>query len=613
MPTSSRPAAGPICLLALGFLLLGAGPARAARPVAAPVPEARLLVIGLPEAQARDFVLQEGAPVGLGVFPDSRNPARFLREVSFGAPAGRDGVRSPLHGRRGNLGLALARGGIVAGSIEGGPPRIRNPLVDAFFVDPAELARLTTARPLRTDAVVLALATASDAARVAAGHEGPLLILGVGRRTPLLVGLCRTSCLASSAGPRSRLLDGGIARRPGIVTPYDLAATVLDVLGVKRPAEGFIGKPLRTRPSRDSAAEIDAIAARLRRDASYAPALTIITVSIALPAVTIGLLLSIAGSGPRRRLGQRLVQAGALTPAGYIPALFIPSGRSEVRAAALALAFVAGFAHPPPDRDRIPRIWVVAAATLAILALAGPLRPGGEPALSLWGDPLVSWRFFGLQNFEAAFIAAGVAVWATLANVPWRALGAAVVLAAAVIGLPQIGANFVGVLTFAFGATLTLFGLVRRRFAWWHAVVAAAVAAAAFTAALLADAGSPVSHGGQAVRTVARGGIRAAEDFMRIRLRLNYNLVRDFPGGFLVAAAVIAFTAGLLWWATRPGEPVRERAAVLGGAAMGLAALILEDSGFLVGTLLWFLTAAAWALVTVSRGGLGRAASPDGR
>jgi hypothetical protein len=143
--------------------------------------------------------------------------------------------------------------------------------------------------------------------------------------------------------------------------------------------------------------------------------------------------------------------------------------------------------------------------------------------------------------------------------------------------------------------------------------VAAAVAAVvAFGLALLADAGSPVSHGGQAVEQVRRGGIGRAFDFVRIRLRLNFDSIRDFPLGYVLFAGLVVLAVALFWWGRSvESPPVRPRVAAVAGAAMALCALFLEDSGFYVGTLLVHATLVAWLLSIARPGGPVTAARSD--
>jgi hypothetical protein len=110
-----------------------------------------------------------------------------------------------------------------------------------------------------------------------------------------------------------------------------------------------------------------------------------------------------------------------------------------------------------------------------------------------------------------------------------------------------------------------------------------------------------VSHGGRAARTIANGGWSAAWDIIERRLRLNAELIRDFTGGPLWVFGLVATSVALIAWAIRDEQaPLRGRVAVLGGTLMALASLVLEDSGFYSGAVLWFVAADAWLLVTLS-------------
>jgi hypothetical protein len=232
-----------------------------------------------------------------------------------------------------------------------------------------------------------------------------------------------------------------------------------------------------------------------------------------------------------------------------------------------------------------------------------PLNPGGEPGLSIWGNPLVSWRFFGVQNVQAAIIASGIVVWGVLAGLAAPVLAVVAMGAAVVMGAPAIGANFVGVLTFVFGAAVAITALVRRRTSVGNVTASAVVAIGAFVLALLADAGSPVSHGGRAARRISSDGWSAAWDLIEGRLRLNVELIRDFSGGWIFVSVLLVTLVALIAWGMRSDlEPLGGRVAVLAGALMALASLVLEDSGFYSGAVLWFVAANAFLLVAPARG-----------
>jgi hypothetical protein len=79
------------------------------------------------------------------------------------------------------------------------------------------------------------------------------------------------------------------------------------------------------------------------------------------------------------------------------------------------------------------------------------------------------------------------------------------------------------------------------------------------------------------------------------------DLIRDFSGGFVfVAVLLIALVAMIAWGLRVHHGPLRGRAAVLAGSLMALSSLVLEDSGFYSGAVLWFVAADAWLLVTLA-------------
>src|SRR5204862_6753233 len=101
--------------------------------------------------------------------------------------------------------------------------------------------------------------------------------------------------------------------------------------------------------------------------------------------------------------------------------------------------------------------------------------------------------------------------------------------------------------------------------------------------ALFAEAGRVSSHGGRAVESISTGGWRTAWEFFRLRARLNYGEISSLgPKGFITFVLVALALAWLFVWGLRSSSlsPLL-RAGVAGVAAAGMAALVVEDSGFL--------------------------------
>jgi hypothetical protein len=524
------------------------------------------------------FAERHVAALGLGVNPDSRDPLHFIEEVGTGAPTGRPGARSVVRGSPGMLGRTLASAGRTV-----------------YLLTADEQARAALKRAFAGASVVEQERDPMNGV-LPTNLEGPAIVIGLGAKTPLWVAICRGP---NCSGQASELATGGIARRPAIVTPYDLAATILDIVDVE-PSDAFVGKALTSAGATNALARLRKLASHLERGAGLGATMGATATVMAIAALAVGLMLRWGG---RRKLSARAGQAATFAAAGYMGALFVPSGDGTIRALAIAVGVVAGAAIGARRPGRtVGRITLVIVGLFALLVVLAPLRPHGLPGAALWGNPLISWRFFGLQNFEVSFLAASIVIWGVLARLQPVPFAVLCLAATVVIGAPRVGSNFVGVLTIAFGGSLALIALVRRRVELWHAIAAAAIAAAAFVLALLADAGSPVSHGGRAAQRISEGGLSTLVDFVEARLRLNVDLIRGFPAGlgFVFMAAMLAIAGALMVWGARPERPQRARIAVWAGAAMALVSLVLEDSGFYAGPIILVTAAAAWMIATAS-------------
>jgi hypothetical protein len=546
-------------------------------------------IVVVPETQAKLFFARHPAALGLGVFPETRDPIRFVEEIGFGAPHGGSISTGEEKPARVADTIAAAGRSIVTGP---GSSPAKKALVSALpptaqTEGPGRsVASLTVAEFERASDLEQAIATAP----LATGY----VILGAGDRTPLLIGICRSPCRRPDE--TSGLLVDGIARRPAIVTPYDVGVTVMDMLDVSHPSEAFIGKPLTRRVDPNALRYVEGLERRLVRDAALGSSPAVATDALTVLALVAGLLLLVAS---KKRLAARAAQAAWSTVAiGYLASLFVPSGSGQIRSVVVVAAFALGASFAPQRDVRTARVYFAVAVATALLFVVAQLNAGGQPGLSIWGNPLTSWRFFGMQNAQAATVAAGVVVWGVLAGLGVAALTAVAILAALIIGASVIGANFVGVLTFTFGSALAIQALARRRVHLVQVMIAGAVAIGAFLLALLADVGSPVSHGGRAAKRISEGGISTAWDFVTGRLRLNVDLVRGFWGGVVwVAVMFVALALMIVWGARIDGDPLRGRVAVWAGAAMALSSLVLEDSGFYSGMTLLGGALAAWIMV----------------
>lgn len=547
-------------VFAATVVALGPAGATSAGAAGRLIPEGPLLVSVVQNAAV---AWHTPAALGTAVNPASRDARAFLIAVSSGGQL--DGLSGNTSSALGMLIERLASAGIVA-TADG--PRSRLLL---YGLDFHGAGRSTITPALRV----------TDQPDPAAGIQ---IWIPPDGRTPLDVRVAR---------PAWALLNGGQSRRPAIVTPADLTATILSHFDIA-PPRGLAGRALRAEPHQNPFAASRAIAGRMVRDVSFMQSLTAWTVGIGLG---FGWLVAwpMARAG-RRRLATRLTTGASFVTVGFLMGLMIPSARGDVRALPMFALFLAGTLIRWRDPEAVAmRAFVVAAGVTAVLAVLAAADPGGFAATALWGNPLVSWRLFGLQNFATAFIAGGAVVAATrlgLRALPLGLLSGALLI---VVGSPRIGANFVAVLTFAFGAAFAVAAVRRGSLRPSMIAIAAGIALAAFALALASDAAGVTSHGGAAARQIGRGGIVALWDLTYDRLRLNVGAINAFPGGWAWVALFVGLYAAMIRDAfKRDGWPDARRVAIAAGALSGLAALCLEDSGFKTTAVLGFPALLLW-------------------
>lgn len=387
----------------------------------------------------------------------------------------------------------------------------------------------------------------------------------------------------------------GVARRPGIVTPGDIVATLLHRLGVD--PKGIPGVPLR---ERDTGFDGVALRARLERDRTYGPGIAWAAVLGGFCAIA---LAAFATWRAQRTLARRAAFATALVPVGFLVGTFVPSGSAWVRAIPIGVALIVGLALKPASDRAFGWVGLGTALAICALAVAAALRPGGEPALSLWGNPLTSWRLFGLRNMFVAFIAGGIVLAAGARILHGRWLVVTGVTTAVIVGAPTIGANFGGVLTLVVALVLTVALRDATRLRWSHLVIAGGAGVLSMGVALASDSGSPVSHGGRAVQSVGEGGVRALADILGGRWRLNVAEITDLGApGYLGVLIVVGVLVALVVWGAR-NLPGSAATAVLGGAVAGIVAVAIEDSGFFTGGIIAMFPALVWLVAATEESG----------
>ena len=564
-----------VVLAALGAaVLLPAVPALAREPALAQEPASGALIIGLPLEEARALAQRRPAALGLGVYPPSRDAAAFLTVMARGDALEDGGLRAPIEtaGRRIAAGVAARAGDdpvvALARAVVGGEPG-------------------SVASALDADVSVVVVRLADDAEALLRLDPRPAVVVATDGRTPVLIALLGV--------PADGLLANGVARRTGIVTPADVARTVLDAAGIP---VGPPGELLTVEPDADPASFLEQLAARMEADTGFLRPLTKGTVLAGIVGIVLGTLMLLLG---RRRLARAFALATAMVPAGYLGALFVQGATWEQRSLVIVGAFGLGAAASIAGARRTAG-WLLLATTIALAAVTviAEAAPDGAVARALWGNPLDSWRFFGLRNHLAAFLAGGYLAGAVLLALPSLVVIGGGVVIGFVVAAPTLGANFVAVLTLGFGTTMIVLARAAGRPRFLHLPFAAVAGGIAIGAALAVDAGTPVSHGGRAVESIRSGGIDEFFDIIARRARLNVDEITSVGVWGVIAFVLAAFILGLLfWWALR-AEPADTtlRAGVGGLAASALVALVIEDSGFWMGSILGIYP---WIVFTLER------------
>jgi hypothetical protein len=449
---------------------------------------------------------------GLLVYPEARAPVDLAQVLWRGADAA-DGIAGTL----GDIGLGDLGDLASTTTIEQGAPGLA--LAFAANMDlrsnaDPDIEIVVTGRPWEW---------------LQARTE--IFVIGVSDRLPTLM------VTRGINPPGDALLDPTGPGHPGIVSPFDLTASIARVLGEDLP-DGYPGQVLATSEHPEPRAAVDALAERLRRDTRwpFPVAVTMIVLLLMAAAVTAAAVRLVVTAGPHAaRLGQRIAASAAVAfltiPLGYVVALFLPAASGFVRstpillAAAIGavLAFIAERKTASIAVGRIGNLLVVAIVTLTIVSAA---RPGMEPALSFWDSPLVSFRVAGLRNALGAFIIGGLLVAFGTRRLHRAGLLLVGAVAVVVMGAPWLGANFVAVLAVTAGVLLALEVESEPGLRPFGAAKVFVVSGIVTVGSLMLDR-SDATHAGRLVDATEARGIGLLVDIFRSRIQTNLDRVAE--------------------------------------------------------------------------------------
>jgi len=478
------------------------------------------------------------------------------------------------------------------------------------LVEASDLVRADTYRSVATSAQDQALVDA--ALRRSDRLFGELMDeVDPGRDAVLVVGPAHaegTAALTVAAlgapGIEPGLLRSATTRRSGFVQLYDVAPTVLDLVGVDRPSS-MAGRPFEVgRRGGDTGDRIAFMieaneAARFIAGRVEPLALVIVTAHAALLALT---WLWLAGRW-RAPVAPLALEFGALVLLGLIPAVYlarlvpfhdlgaVPYWMFLV-GVAIALAAVYRLVG---RRTAINSLVVATGAIAGLLALDVLFGSRLQINSALGNSPIVAGRFTGFGNLAyaalgSAALALAVFVVARIGRPTgtWIAVGILTVVLV-VDGAPFWGSDVGGVLSLAPAFLVTgglLFGWKFRLRTMLLAAGATVVAVAGFALLDLARPSERRTHLGRLFEKIGDEGWSGFATVVTRKLEANVGNVANTVWALSVIAAV-GFVIALLVWAPARLRDLDRSTPVFRAGAIGAAVLLglgfaLNDSGIKV-------------------------------
>lgn len=408
-----------------------------------------------------------------------------------------------------------------------------------------------------------------------------------------------TPILINGPGWGPGYLESPGTHRKGLVSNVDLAPTILDILGVTRPAS-MLGRPVRSVTEAPAAGEmIDfgrrAVALKLTRPVAI---ITFIYFQLAIfIACSLFLLKKRAQRSGSTTLRTLLLSVLAYPPVTFLTSSLFPAWPPALftgvsLAAAMLLAWVL---HLSSKKDPLrPPILLTAGITALIVTdiiLGGPLQLAG-----IFGyDPVRGSRFFGLGNESMAILLASTLLLFGLIsdrsqarNARNKVLLAVPLFVGAVltIGLPGLGANTGG--TIAAVAAYGVVGLLllggRLRGKLPYVGLAILMVLGLFVAADVVSGSN--SHMGRSFELVRSGGLPAILVIAKRKLVENVKILRYSTWSYF-----LLFTVALLGVLTsKPTGPLKTvldkhqtvSIGIKGAIAGGLVGFLANDSGIVI-------------------------------
>jgi hypothetical protein len=413
-----------------------------------------------------------------------------------------------------------------------------------------------------------------------------------------------TVAALSAPGVGKGVLVSGSTRRPGFVTLFDYAPTVLDLLGLPRPAS-MDGRPFEVRAVKGGIFPpigrlVEADREAVFRDRMVGPVAGSFVVGQLLLSLVAAVVLARRRltSTIRRRISLAALWLLAVLPLTSLPAVLDVTNRAVYAGLVAGGAGVVAagiFRLAGGTRDGLRPVGAILGIIFAVVVL--DVVSGAHLQLStVFGySPTVGGRFAGLGNLAFAELAASAALLAGIvAHFAGgrRGLVAAVVLLAVAIladGMPIWGSDVGGVLSAVPAFAVVALGIAGIRLSWARVAALAGAAVAAVLAFGGLDLLRPAperTHLGRLLERMGTDGFSAFSDVVQRKLDENLAVL---PTSIWVPVvpAVLAFLAWLAWGGASRLEVMRARApelrpALAGVLVVGVLGFALNDSGIAV-------------------------------
>lgn len=392
-----------------------------------------------------------------------------------------------------------------------------------------------------------------------------------------------TPVLFWQAAARSALLTSPSTRRtPGLVANTDVAATIAALFGLppRRSAIGA-GRPMEITPVPGEKAADYYLARRAAGWAAQAREQRLLVgVPWLLAIALLGMCLLAARPGQRSSAGSLAAGTASVPPALLLTAAVSPvTGGGEWVVYTLALA-VSGLLFLIARRFPAATVLVIVCAATSALVIVDCLLGGPLLARSpLSYSPGEAARFYGIGNeVEGVFLGASLAAASGTGRIGTAMMAVLVTLA---LGLPDLGADFGGLVAATLGFGFLLLTLPGSGFSARRLLVITVLIALLIAGVVIRDAGRESgtrTHVGQAVRATRERGPQALGEIAVRKAALGARLLVTSPWAVLFFTE-IGVGAWLLRRRIHRDLPERTRAAVRAILVAGAAALVINDSG----------------------------------